>query len=103
MAVDNATQSHALIYEHEFDPNCPDCQQRTFDLLGFQPYAPPGASQSVYPNPGQQFAPYPAPSMADDAMFQSLSDFEVCSVLAPTSNLLFCLACAVLIFDGCRN
>ncbi|KAK1242290.1 hypothetical protein MKX07_000276 [Trichoderma sp. CBMAI-0711] len=76
MAVDDATQGHALIYEHEFDPNCPDCQQRTLELLGFQPYAPPGATQSVYPNPGQQFAPYPASSMADDAMFQSLSDFE---------------------------
>ncbi|KAH0490685.1 hypothetical protein TgHK011_002142 [Trichoderma gracile] len=76
MTVDDTAQSHALIYDHEFDPNCPDCQRQTFELLGVQSYAPSGATQSLYPNPGQHIAPYPATSMADDTVFQSLSDFE---------------------------
>ncbi|PTB66257.1 hypothetical protein BBK36DRAFT_1119660, partial [Trichoderma citrinoviride] len=74
--VQDTVQRHALIYDHEFDPNCLDCQRRTFELLGFPSYAQQGAAPSHFANPGQQFAEYPSMTMAEDTMFQSLSDFE---------------------------
>ncbi|KAL6867017.1 hypothetical protein J3F83DRAFT_766070 [Trichoderma novae-zelandiae] len=74
--VDGTAHGHALIYDHDFDPSCPDCQRRTFELLSFQSYAPPGGVPTLFSNTGQPFAEFPTMSMADDAMFQSLSDFE---------------------------
>ncbi|PTB75671.1 hypothetical protein M440DRAFT_355973 [Trichoderma longibrachiatum ATCC 18648] len=75
-AGNDTTQGHGLIYDHEFDPNCLDCQRRTFELLNLQSHAPSGIASSVYSNPGQQFAEYPTMTMGDDTVFQSLSDFE---------------------------